>query len=109
MGDAALVRVALHAPPDGPLALGALLAGTLDFRASQAAAAADAASPRCVQARAACGGARAWCGGVAVLSAVDARVIIHGCMVSARAPQVAGLQDSGRGAMRGAMDPRVFM
>lgn len=51
MGDSALVRVALHAPPDGPLALGALLAGTLDFRSSQEAAAADPASPRCVQAR----------------------------------------------------------
>ena len=45
------MRVALHAPPDGPLALGALLAGTLDFRSSQEAAAADPASPRCVQAR----------------------------------------------------------
>ncbi|KAK9827403.1 hypothetical protein WJX81_008568 [Elliptochloris bilobata] len=49
MGDSALVRVALHAPPDVPLALGALLAGTLDFRSSQEAAAADPASPRCVQ------------------------------------------------------------
>lgn len=49
MGDSALVRVALHAPSDSYVALGSVLAGTLDFRASQEAAALNPGAPRCVQ------------------------------------------------------------
>ena len=49
LGDAALVRVALHAPTDGPVALGSVLAGTLDFRAAQEAAAANPSAPKCIQ------------------------------------------------------------
>ncbi|KAK9918728.1 hypothetical protein WJX75_006323 [Coccomyxa subellipsoidea] len=49
VGDAALVRVALHAPSDGHVALGSVLSGTLDFRASQEAAALNPEAPRCVQ------------------------------------------------------------
>ena len=48
LGDAALVRVALHAPLDGPLVLGSVLAGTFDFRASQIASSSSA--PKCIQA-----------------------------------------------------------
>ena len=51
VGDAALVRVALHAPSDGHVALGSVLSGTLDFRASQEAAALNPEAPRCVQVR----------------------------------------------------------
>lgn len=51
VGDAALVRVALHAPSDGHVALGSVLSGTLDFRASQEAAARNPEAPRCVQVR----------------------------------------------------------
>lgn len=49
VGDAALVRVALHAPSDGHVALGSVLSGTLDFRASQEAAALNPEAPRCIQ------------------------------------------------------------
>ncbi len=49
LGDAALVRVALHAPMEGPVQLGGVLAGTLDFRASHDAAAATPAAPKCIQ------------------------------------------------------------
>ena len=49
LGDAALVRVALHAPTEGPVQLGGVLAGTLDFRASHEAAAATPAAPKCIQ------------------------------------------------------------
>jgi len=49
LGEAALVRVALHAPLDGPLVLGSVLAGTFDFRASQAASGPSSAAPRCIQ------------------------------------------------------------
>ena len=51
LGDAALVRVALHAPTEGPLQLGSVLAGTLDFRASHEAAEAAPAAPKCLQVR----------------------------------------------------------
>ena len=51
LGDAALVRVALHAPLEGPLVLGSVLAGTFDFRASQTASNSSAAAPRCIQVR----------------------------------------------------------
>ncbi len=47
LGDAALVRVALHAPLDGPLVLGSVLAGTFDFRASQIAS--GSGTPKCIQ------------------------------------------------------------
>lgn len=47
--DRLLVRLALHPPRDRPLCLGATLSGTLDFRGSQEAAAADPALPKCVQ------------------------------------------------------------
>lgn len=47
LGDAALVRVALHAPLDGPLVLGSVLAGTFDFRASQTAS--SSGTPKCIQ------------------------------------------------------------
>ena len=46
MGDAALVRVAVHPPLEGPLQPGASLSGTLDFRAGREASAGGAA-PRC--------------------------------------------------------------
>ena len=49
LGEAALVRVALHAPLDGPLVLGSVLAGTFDFRASQGASSSGSASPKCIQ------------------------------------------------------------
>lgn len=48
LGDAALVRVALHAPLDGPLVLGSVLAGTFDFRASQIAS--SSSTSKCIQA-----------------------------------------------------------
>ena len=51
VGDAAVGRVALHAPSDGHVALGSVLSGTLDFRASQEAAALNPEAPRCVQVR----------------------------------------------------------
>ena len=51
LGNAALVRVALHAPLDGPLVLGSLLAGTFDFRASQTASSTGVAAPKCIQVR----------------------------------------------------------
>ena len=47
LGDAALVRVALHAPLEGPLVLGSVLAGTFDFRASQIAS--SSGTPKCIQ------------------------------------------------------------
>ncbi len=50
MGDAPLVRVAVHHPLEGPLQPGAPLAGTLDFRAGREAAAGGAA-PRCTEVR----------------------------------------------------------
>jgi len=49
LGEAALVRVALHAPLDGPLVLGSVLAGTFDFRASQTASGPSSAAPKCIQ------------------------------------------------------------
>lgn len=48
MGEAPLVRVAVHQGPEGSLQRGALLAGTLDFRAGREAAASGAA-PRCTE------------------------------------------------------------
>lgn len=49
MGDHPLVRIALHPPMEGPFQLGCTLAGTLDFRQSQEAAAQSPATPKCVQ------------------------------------------------------------
>ena len=49
LGEAPLVRVALHAPLDGPLVLGSVLAGTFDFRASQTASGPSSAAPKCIQ------------------------------------------------------------
>lgn len=46
MGDAPLVRIAIHMPLEGPLQPGALLSGTLDFRASRQAATPQE-GPRC--------------------------------------------------------------
>ena len=43
------MRVALHSPSEGPLQLGSVLAGTLDFRASHDAAEAAPAAPKCIQ------------------------------------------------------------
>lgn len=48
MGDAPLVRVAVHQPPEGPLQRGVPLAGTLDFRAGREAAATGSA-PQCTE------------------------------------------------------------
>ena len=45
MGDAPLVRIAVHPPLEGPLQPGASLSGTLDFRAGREAAAGGAAPP----------------------------------------------------------------
>lgn len=50
MGEAPLVRVAVHHPLEGALQPGAPLAGTLDFRAGREAAAGGAA-PRCTEVR----------------------------------------------------------
>ena len=47
--DNMLARLTLHPPMDGPLCLGATLCGTVDFSASQEAAAADPSLPKCVQ------------------------------------------------------------
>lgn len=48
MGDAPLVRVSVHQPPEGGLQRGAPLAGTLDFRAGREAAAGGSA-PQCTE------------------------------------------------------------
>jgi hypothetical protein len=48
MGDAPLVRLAVHQQPEGLLQRGALLACTLDFQAGRDAAATGAA-PRCTE------------------------------------------------------------
>ena len=47
VGDHPLVRISLHSPIEGQLQLGSTLAGTLDFRFSQAQQ--EAAAPKCVQ------------------------------------------------------------
>lgn len=49
VGNHSLVRISLHPPLEGQLQPGSTLAGTLDFRFSQAAAQEDTAAPKCVQ------------------------------------------------------------
>lgn len=49
VGNHSLVRISLHPPVEGQLQPGSTLAGTLDFRFSQAAAQEDIAAPKCVQ------------------------------------------------------------
>jgi hypothetical protein len=51
LGEAALVRIALHAPTNSPVTLGCVLAGTLDFRAPQEAVAMHPDAYRCIQVR----------------------------------------------------------
>lgn len=49
VGEHPLARLTLHPPLEGQLQLGTTIAGTLDFRFSQAAAQQESAAPKCLQ------------------------------------------------------------